>query len=82
MFLSQDNSLDPDELTLSTGAQGFVHGAEKYFMTVGSFSVHFLARLPTFETAANKLPPRQNRVDSSQQLPLSVCLMTRFFKGA
>jgi FixJ family two-component response regulator len=27
VFLSQDNSLDPDELTLSTGAQGFVHKA-------------------------------------------------------
>jgi DNA-binding NarL/FixJ family response regulator len=27
IFLSQDNSLDPDELALSTGAQGFVHKA-------------------------------------------------------
>jgi DNA-binding NarL/FixJ family response regulator len=27
IFLSQDNSFDPDELALSTGAQGFVHKA-------------------------------------------------------
>ncbi len=25
IFLSQDNSLDPEELALSTGAQGYVH---------------------------------------------------------
>jgi DNA-binding NarL/FixJ family response regulator len=70
IFLSQDNSLDPDELALSTGAQGFVHKARAQSELLAAIEAvlrgkaFFSASLKGYEftDTAGEKPPHRHEV--------------------
>jgi DNA-binding NarL/FixJ family response regulator len=70
IFLSQDNSLDPDELALSTGAQGFVHKARAQSELLAAIeavlrgNAFFSASLKGYEftDTAGEKPPHRHEV--------------------